>query len=249
MRVPLTAALIDQLKHHGIESLHGLNGQTNIPLSARFEAPCSIKWMEIEHSLALGAFSYAVSGYYFATTIGRYCSIGEAVQIGRQNHPLDWLSTSPFQYLSEKLFDVGGNFLRSDDYHQYLSHLVGKVPGAQLLPTTIGNDVWIGHGSTVKAGVSIGDGAIVAAGSVVVKDVPPYAIVGGNPARVIRMRIPEIAAEKLLHLEWWRYAPWQFGEAPFNEIENLVPYLDDLIPTLTEYNPRWISISDLQKGL
>lgn len=248
MRVPLTAALIDQLKHHGIESLHGRNGGTNIPLASRFESPSSIKWMAIEHSLTLGAFSYAVSGYYFGATIGRYCSIGESVQIGRQNHPLDWLSTSPFQYLSAKLFDVGDHFLQSDDYHQYLSHLVGKVPGTKLLPTTIGNDVWIGQGSMVRAGVRVGDGAIIAAGSVVVKDVPPYAIVGGNPARVIRMRIPETAAARLQELMWWRFAPWQLGDAPYNEIENLVPYLDDLIPTLTEYNPGWISISDLHEG-
>lgn len=249
MIVPLTAALIDRLKDHGIETLHNRNGGTNIALDARFEAPCSIKWMSIEHSLTLGAFSYAVSGYYFAASIGRYCSFGESVQIGRQNHPLDWLSTSPFQYLSGKLFDVGDKFLESEDYHQYLSHLVGKVLGTKLLPTIIGNDVWIGQGSIIRAGMRVGDGAIVAAGSVVVKDVPPYAIVGGNPARFIRMRIPEASAARLQNLQWWRFAPWQLGDAPYNEIENLLPYLEDLIPTLLEYNPGWISIKELQENL
>lgn len=245
MRVPLTAELINRLKYNGIETFHNPNGMTNIPMSACFESPCSIKWMAIEHSLTLGAFSYAVSGYYFAATIGRYCSIGESVQIGRQNHPLDWLSTSPFHYSSTKLFEVGGNFSQSEEYHEYLSHLVGKVPPTTLLPTIIGNDVWIGHGAMVRAGVQIGDGAIVAAGSVVVKDVAPYAIVGGNPATTIRMRIPESYAMKLQNLKWWNFAPWQFGEAPYNDVGSLIPYLEDRIPKLQVYNPGFISIRDL----
>jgi virginiamycin A acetyltransferase len=69
--------------------------------------------------------------------------------------------------------------------------------------TRVGNDVWIGYGSTVMPGVTIGDGAIVGSCSVVTKDVPPYAIVGGNPAKVIRYRFDEVTIARLLELRWW----------------------------------------------
>ena len=69
--------------------------------------------------------------------------------------------------------------------------------------TVIGNDVWVGYTAMILPGVSVGDGAIIAAGAVVSRDVPPYAIVGGNPAEVIRMRFDETAIEKLLGLRWW----------------------------------------------
>lgn len=75
----------------------------------------------------------------------------------------------------------------------------------------IGNDVWIGHGAQVMAGVSIGDGAIVAAGAVVTKDVSPYAIVGGVPAKIIRMRFSPSIIMRLLKIRRWRYGPDIFG--------------------------------------
>ena len=73
--------------------------------------------------------------------------------------------------------------------------------------TVVGNDVWIGYGTIVMPGVTIGDGAVVAAASVVTKDVPPYAIVGGNPAQVIKMRFGEEDTERLLRAAWWDWSP------------------------------------------
>jgi acetyltransferase-like isoleucine patch superfamily enzyme len=243
--IPLTAALKQRLREMGVETLHGGGGHVRLPKEARFEPPCSFKWMQMEHAVEIGAFSYAVSGFYFATTIGRYTSIGEQVQSGRQNHPLDWMSTSPFQYLDTRLFDVGNDFAAAAEYHGWLSHLVGRLPGTVLAPVRIGHDVWIGHGAMIRAGVTVGDGAIVAAGAVVVKDVPPYTIVGGNPARAIRMRLPEKTAEALQALAWWRFAPWQLGQAPFHKPEELVPYLQDLVPTLQPYMPGFIAVKSL----
>lgn len=245
MRLKVTPELKVLLHQHGVESFHAANGGVYLPAMFQCEPPCSIKWMQIDYGGRIGCFSYAVSGYYFATAIGRYTSIGEDVQIGRQDHPLDWMSTSPFQYLNGSLFDIGDDFDGASEYHSYKSHLVGRVPGTILKPVSIGNDVWIGHGAIVRAGVTIGDGAVVAAGSVVVKDVPAYGIVGGNPARLIRFRLPEAQAEALGRLKWWRFAPWQLGPVPFHNPSDLIPYLEDLIPSLTEYTPNTFTMSDM----
>ena len=77
--------------------------------------------------------------------------------------------------------------------------------------TTIGNDVWIGHGATVVAGVTIGDGAVVAQGAVVARDVPPYAVVAGNPAVIKKFRLPPHLISPMLRCRWWRFAPWQLA--------------------------------------
>ena len=245
MKIRLDSKLIELLKNKGVETLHGDHSGVMLPYETIFEPPCSLKWMRPEYSLQIGSFSYAVSGFYFGVKIGRYTSIGESVQVGRQDHPLDWLSTSPFQYLNTPLFDVGDAFDESHAYHEYCSHLVGKVPGTIFKPTKIGNDVWIGHGAMIRAGVTIGDGAIVAAGSVVVKDVPNYAIVGGNPARFIRYRIPEHLHERLLASQWWNYAPWQFDEVRFHQIEDAVDDLQEKLLNKEPYKPDLIYVKDL----
>jgi len=240
----LTADEKQALKEAGVESFHGPH--VRFPDELVCEAPCSIKWMAMEHSVHMGAFSYAVNGYYFGSRIGRYTSIGESVQVGRQDHHTDWLSTSPFQYLNTKLFDVGMGFEGGDKFHEYRSHLLNKVPGMQPKITHIGHDVWIGHGSFVKAGVTIGHGAIVAAHSVVVKDVPPYAVVAGNPAVVKKYRIPERFIEPMLELSWWDYAPWQLNSISFNNIESAIDQLRQLResdePT---YQPGTLRVKDL----
>jgi acetyltransferase-like isoleucine patch superfamily enzyme len=83
---------------------------------------------------------------------------------------------------------------------------VGDIDSASKGPVVIGNDVWVGAGAIILSGVSIGDGAIVAAGAVVTKDVPPYAIVGGNPAKLIRYRFSEDQIAKLLSISWWNWS-------------------------------------------
>lgn len=121
--------------------------------------------------------------------IGAFCSIAGRVSIGGARHPVEYLSTSPV-FLSHR-DSVAAKFAR----HDYL-------PRER---TTIGSDVWIGEGAFVRAGTRIGHGAVVGMGSVVTRDVPPYAIVAGNPARVIRMRFPEATVAALLRLQWWTF--------------------------------------------
>jgi acetyltransferase-like isoleucine patch superfamily enzyme len=120
-------------------------------------------------------------------SVGAFCSISDNVVIGGSSHPMHFVSMSPV-FLSHR-DSVKGKFSNFD----YL-----------VLPkTVVGHDVWIGYGARICAGVHIGHGAVVAMGSVVTKDVAPYTIVGGNPARVIQKRFDMRVSEGLLATQWW----------------------------------------------
>jgi virginiamycin A acetyltransferase len=121
--------------------------------------------------------------------IGRFCSIAAEVKfiMNGGNHPTTWLTTYPLP-----IFENGWA-------------LATPPAWPHKGDTTIGNDVWIGHGAVIMPGITIGDGAIIATASVVTKDVPPYAIVGGNPATVLRFRFDEATIARLLALRWWEW--------------------------------------------
>jgi len=233
---------IKRLHDAGIEVLRrGISGSVNLPRATRIEAPSSLKWTEFQLSLDLGAFSYQVSGFCCAARIGRYCSFGEAVQVGRQNHPLSWISTSPAFYLHDRLFDLGNTFAGAADYHTY--RITATKPPTRAQITTIGHDVWIGHGAYIAAGVTIGNGAMVAGHSVVAKDVPPYAVVAGNPAVVKKYRHPPQLIDQLQSSRWWRFAPWQFAHLDPAKPEEFLQGIDDM-QDVAEFNP---SIMDLRE--
>ncbi|ROU02992.1 CatB-related O-acetyltransferase [Histidinibacterium lentulum] len=238
MRTTVTLS-IEDLGRRGIEVLPRGGPEITLPTHTVLEAPSSLKWTGYDHSVELGAFSYQVSGYAFAVRVGRYCSFGEDVQIGRQNHPIAWASSSPAFYLGgPRLFGLEGGFEGAEQFSDYRFKLKNRPP-TKLRITTIGNDVWIGHGAYICAGVTIGDGAIVAARSVVSRDVPPYAIVAGNPARVKRSRLPEELADRMQRSRWWRFAPWQLTHLdpsdpePFvtgvERMEDVEPFRPDVI--------------------
>lgn len=244
MLVSMTAGMKEALKQRGIESFHS-TGVANISDAALLEPPCSIKWMQIENGLRLGAFSYAVSGYFSEVMIGRYTSIGEHVQVGRSNHAMTWVSTSPFFYLQQKMFDVGHGFDAAMEYHDYLATPRPHAEATAFRPITIGNDVWIGHGAFILPGVTIGDGAVVGAMSVVTRDVPPYAIVAGNPARVRKMRFMPEMVEQLLALAWWRFAPWQLAAIDLTDPALAAAPLAELAATGAAYAPAPVLVGDL----
>jgi acetyltransferase-like isoleucine patch superfamily enzyme len=120
-------------------------------------------------------------------TMGAFCSVASGVQIllGGEHRP-DWVTTYPFNVLWEKARHLSGHPSSKGD-------------------VVIGNDVWIGAEAMILSGVTIGDGAVIGARAVVTKDVPPYAVVGGNPARVIRMRFDEATIARLQNLKWWTW--------------------------------------------
>ena len=153
---------------------------------------------------SLGAFSFltlpVIGMFQMQISTGRYCSIGGGLRIPGNNHPMEALSSSPI------LYDPVTSWVQAyvedeglDDF-PYVTRQRGK--GAP----EVANDVWLGSDVTLNHGVRIGNGAIVAAHSVVTRDVPDYAIVGGNPARVIRYRFPEEIIRELLSIEPWRYS-------------------------------------------
>lgn len=156
---------------------------SDVDATSKIHSGCSIV------NCRIGRYSYV--GYdceLINCTIGAFCSLASNIHIGGAEHPLDWVSTSPvFQNVRHS----------GPDY---------KFANLQLPPsarTIIDNDVWIGVGAIVKAGVHIGNGAVVAAGAVVTKDVEPYSIVGGCPARHIRYRFEQDMIQKLQKTEWW----------------------------------------------
>lgn len=146
----------------------------------------------------IGDYSYGVPRVHVGKAhlkIGRFCSIGRGVFIllGAEHRP-DWVTTYPF-----------------NAFHSAAEHIQG-VPHSKG-DVIIGNDVWIGQGASILSGVTIGDGACIGAGALVSRDVPPYGVAAGNPARLIRLRFTEEQIAALLELKWWDW--------PIEDIEPL----------------------------
>jgi acetyltransferase-like isoleucine patch superfamily enzyme len=142
----------------------------------------------IDNGVEIGDFSYINTGTNIASgIIGKYTSIGSNCQIGMYEHPINYVSTSPYFYQSWR------NILGTKE------NLWNEIKN----PPSIGNDVWIGNNSVILQGVKIGDGAVIAAGAVVTKDVDPYAVVGGVPAKPLRKRFTDEQISYLLNLKWW----------------------------------------------
>lgn len=146
----------------------------------------------ILNQVCMGSFSYVSNDSMLINVeVGNFCSIGPHVQIGLAPHPSRiFVSTYPAFY---------------SNYNEGcpLSFRENKIFDDSVPKTDLGNDVWIGSNVTIPGGIQIGTGAIVATGSVVVKDIPPYAVVGGSPAKIIRYRFSEEQIKLLLELEWW----------------------------------------------
>jgi len=142
--------------------------------------------------------------------IGKFCMIASGVKfiMNGANHLTDSLSTYPFA-----IFGMGWEKAMEGKGYPNKGDII------------IGNDVWMGHNATIMAGVKIGDGAIIATNATVVKDVEPYSIVGGNPAKEIKKRFPDTTIEKLLKLKWWDWSIEKITEniqnLTDNKIENL----------------------------
>lgn len=154
------------------------------------------RWCEVSAgaSLAystLGDWSYLMEGVQVAhAEIGKFCAIAAGARINPPNHPMERASQHRFSYVPEYYFEDAQR-----DAAFFAARAAARV--------AIGNDVWIGHGVTVLPEVTVGDGAVLAAGAVVTRDVAPYAIVAGVPARQLRWRFPPEIAARLRALGWW----------------------------------------------
>ena len=165
--------------HFQISSLRDCELSSNVKICPR----CNLIRVKI------GRYSYmSVYNTISDTSIGSFCSIGSYCTIGGGVHPLNHVSSSPLFYDKHNIFNT-------EEFSSEATIL--KQP-----QTIIGNDVWVGDMAFIKAGVTVGDGAVIGAHSVVTKDVPPYAIVGGVPAKVIKYRFSSEVVEQLMQLDY-----------------------------------------------
>jgi phosphonate metabolism protein (transferase hexapeptide repeat family) len=178
------------------------DAQAKIPRSSKIDPTAKLRettvgnWVEIHKQVAIeyssiGDYSYLQEYVAVAdTTIGKFVAIAAMTRIGPPDHPMDRISQHRFSYVPEYYWPG-----ETRDQTFFANRRAQR--------TTIGNDVWIGHGVTVLAGLSIGNGAVLAAGAVVTKDVARYAIVAGVPARPVRRRFAADIAERIERLAWW----------------------------------------------
>ena len=187
--------------------------------------------------LPAGAFTHVVDAgdSFFQFDIGRYCSIARGTNIVNGHHPVHSVTTSPYHYsgwyknnLPAEMRYAGPDVPFPRDYGR------GKI----------GNDVWIGSHCVIRSGISIGDGSVIASGSVVVKDVPPYTIVGGNPAKPIRMRFEQEIVDRFVTLQWWSYSPESFRDINMFDVTLFLDEMEkrkdrgDLVP----FSPKQFKI-------
>ncbi|MDA3966102.1 CatB-related O-acetyltransferase [Enterococcus thailandicus] len=193
----------------------------------------------------MGAFSYSRSNLPLNTIVGRYSAIASNVERMFINHPLDRFSVSNITY--EKNNSAINDYLASDinSFEQV------KNPIKNNSPIVIGNDVWIGQDVRfVSTGITVGNGAVIAAGAIVTKDVPAYAVVGGVPAKVIKYRFSEKIIQELQELQWWNY---EFGKFSGIKADDSIEIFIEKFRRLKEnqeiqqYQPKIITSKDFSE--
>lgn len=162
------------------------------------------------HKVNVGRFTYFGYGCNVSNcSIGRFCSVAGDVKIGLGKHPFDRVSTSPVFYSFNNRFRVKWN---------------NDETVIESEPTIIGNDVWIGTNAIIVGGVTVGNGAVIAAGAIVTRDVEPFAIVGGVPAKTIKYRFDKDTVDKIEHIKWWEWNENRIRDniSKFNSVEDLL---------------------------
>jgi acetyltransferase-like isoleucine patch superfamily enzyme len=215
---------IDRFENTGSEPayLHGivrLNPGARI-IQSRLLGPAFLNRLsQIGPEVVFGKYSGMNENCFVArATVGAYCAFGARTAINPFNHPTDWLSINEFQYHPNSFDWVA-------EYREF--ERLERTPD-MFEHVTIGNDVWTGHNVNILPGISVGDGAVIGAGSVVTKDVPPYAIVAGVPAQIRRMRFSEHTIERLLRLRWWDLELSDLSGLPFRDVERCLDRIEEI---------------------
>lgn len=215
--------------HHAVNNPNivlSVNKDILLESNVTFWGFCNTLW-------SMGCHSYSGSNLGYGVKVGRFCSIAVNVSIMGAHHFPDWISTSPVFYNS--------------GYHNLIGEDLSNI-ARQDRNIEIGNDVWIGSGVVLKSHLKIGNGAIIAANSVVTKDVPPFAIVGGNPARIIRFRFSDDLIQKIQQIEWWNYHLEDFKGLNANNPEQFIDELNEKVlrNNLKHMAIKSLTLSDLQ---
>lgn len=244
MKVPFSA-IKSLLKQNSIHSVLNLSSNERfldtdyIFFSSSLKIENYVGIFRGNNLCSMGAYSYTYSPLDPLLKVGRYTSIARGLQFFGTGHPVEHVSTSPFTYSPQR----GSLLLKPyEDKNVAFNNIIyrGKGGGQGVV---IGNDVWIGQNVTIKFGVKIGDGAIIAANSVVTKDVPPYTVCGGIPAKFIKKRFDDNIINKFLETKWWNYDLIDLNGLSFEEPRAFLDKLSSL--KLCEYNPNSITASDL----
>lgn len=221
-------------------------GNTELIIETPFRMN-SVIW-RIYGKQEVGAWSYIEKNAmtYGISTIGRYCSIAAKSVMWGGAHGIGTLSSSPACYNGLENFK---QFSLLDFDTEKNNVLAVRADARKKVDINIGNDVWIGNGAIILSGVTIYDGAIVGAGAVVTKDVPPYAIVAGNPAKVIRYRFSESIIERFLRIKWWNYGPEILKGLDFGNTEKSLPELESRVIHWQKYIAPKFSLDGITGNL
>ncbi|EAH6341597.1 CatB-related O-acetyltransferase [Campylobacter jejuni] len=206
------------------------------------EEYCAFKFSNILHEM--GSFSFSGSFLPHYAKVGRYCSIADGVSMFNFQHPMDRISTASFTYETNHSFinDACQNHINKT------FPIVNHNPSSSITHLIIQDDVWIGKDVLLKQGITLGTGCVIGQRAVVTKDVPPYAIVAGIPAKIIKYRFDEKTIERLLKIQWWKYHFADFYDIDLNlKINQYLDLLEEKIikKSISYYNPNKLYFRDI----
>ena len=224
--IPFSAEVAETLQQYRVSMQWHENKSRDMPESLTFTDSVEIEpfagFYAGGNLCTMGSFSYSHSPVNPYLRVGRFCSISWGLNIVGPRHPVEWVTTS------NVVFDPQAGNLKFFEKDFDVKFQQGDPRKLEKPFPVIGNDVWIGQNVTLNRGVTIGDGAVVAAFSVVTKDVPPYSIVGGNPARIIKLRFPREVAQRLLESQWWDFDPVKIAQLSMDDPVVFLDRLDQL---------------------
>jgi acetyltransferase-like isoleucine patch superfamily enzyme len=238
MRIAFDPASPARLARFGL----GLPFTAPVDFTAEFaaEPPCHVAAaIDPRRPLRIGAFTSIAGGRLRHVTIGRYCTLADGVQTGWESPAEAWATTSALAQPGDP-----------HGWARLLGHDARQVPDPYppaRQATTIGHDVWIGQGAFLAPGITIGNGAVIAARAEVLADVAPYAVVAGSPAQPVHMRFPPATVARLQKSAWWRFNLLHLPPALLADPEAFLDHVEAAAATgaLAPYEPGWHGPDDL----